>query len=61
GTGTSGVTNTPPPGPGQVFVRDPGGCACSVPSPADGNRGALAWAGLALAGALMLKRRGSQR
>ncbi len=44
--------------PDRVFVRDPGGCSCNVPSSQPSN---LAWlGGLALVGALARRRRARQ-
>ncbi len=60
GKASSGSKATPEGGePGEdvhVFVRDPGGCSCNVPSSPPSR---LAWlGGLALAGALARRRRG---
>jgi hypothetical protein len=56
--GSAGVaSSTGSVDPAHVFVRDPGGCACSVPSSAQSNSGMLALLGLALGGALGARRR----
>jgi len=48
----TGASGSPAAADGGVFVRDPGGCACSLPGQrrGDGSLWALALAGLALAG-----------